>query len=46
MWDYPSQNYGGGRQGDQNYTGATPSYIIWNLLMRYTKPGQLVVDTM
>ena len=46
LWDYPSQNYGKGGQGDQNYAGATPSYIIWNLLMRYTKPGDLVVDPM
>jgi len=46
LWDYPSQNYGKGAQGDQNYAGATPSYIIWNLLMRYTKPGDLVVDPM
>ncbi len=46
LWDYPSQNYGKGSQGDQNYAGATPSYIIWNLLMRYTKPGDLVVDPM
>lgn len=44
LWDYPSQNYGEGRQGDPNYPGATPSYIIWNLLQRYTKPGQLVLD--
>jgi len=33
-------------QGDQNYIGATPSYIIWNLLQRYTKKGDLVVDPM
>jgi adenine-specific DNA-methyltransferase len=46
LWDYPSQNYGKGTQGDQNYAGATPSYIIWNLLMRYTKKGNLVVDPM
>lgn len=47
LWDYPSQNYGrDGSQGDQNYPGATPSYIIWNLLMRYTKEGDLVVDPM
>lgn len=24
--------------------GATPSYVIWNLIQRYTKPGDLVVD--
>ena len=46
LWDYPSQNYGKGTQGDQNYTGATPSYIIWNLLSRYTGKGDLVVDPM
>ncbi len=46
LWDYPSQNYGNGKQGDQDYTGATPSYIIWNLLMRYTGKGDLVVDPM
>ncbi len=46
LWDYPSQNYGSGRQGDQNYPGATPSYIVWNLLTRYTREGQFVVDPM
>jgi DNA modification methylase len=44
LWDYPSQQYGDGKQGDPNYRGATPSYIIWNLLERYTKPKDLVVD--
>lgn len=46
LWDFPSQNYGGKRQGDKGYTGATPSYIIWNLLKRYTRPGDLVIDPM
>jgi adenine-specific DNA-methyltransferase len=44
LWDYPSQHYGETVQGDPNYKGATPSYIIWNLLHRYTKPNDLVVD--
>jgi adenine-specific DNA-methyltransferase len=44
LWDYPSQNYGEGQQGDPSYVGATPSYIIWNLLKRYTKEKDLVVD--
>jgi DNA modification methylase len=44
LWDYPSQHYGAGTQGDPNYKGATPSYIIWNLLQRYTKEKDLVVD--
>ncbi|MDZ4754722.1 MAG: DNA methyltransferase [Phycisphaerae bacterium] len=33
-------------QGDKNYAGATPSWVIWQLLMRYTEPGELVVDPM
>ena len=44
LWDYPSQHYGDEIQGDQNYRGATPSYIIWNLLQRYTRERDLVVD--
>jgi DNA modification methylase len=46
LWEYPSQHYGEGMQGDQRYVGATPSYVIWNLLQRYTKPGDLIVDPM
>jgi len=46
LWDYPSQNYGDGQQGDQNYPGATPSYIVWNVIQRYTRPGDMVVDPM
>ena len=46
LWDYSSQNYPGSKQGDPNYVGATPSYLIWNLLQRYTKPKWLVVDPM
>ncbi|HVH42348.1 MAG TPA: class I SAM-dependent methyltransferase [Labilithrix sp.] len=44
LWEYPSQHYGEGQQGDSRYVGATPSYVIWNLIQRYTKPGDLVVD--
>ncbi len=44
LWEYPSQHYGDGMQGDQRYVGATPSYVIWNMIQRYTKPGELVVD--
>jgi DNA modification methylase len=46
LWDYPSQNYGEGKQGDTAYVGATPSYIVWNLLQSYTKEKDLVVDPM
>src|SRR3954454_25047044 len=45
LWDYPSQDYGEGQQGKAGYKGATPSYVIWNLLQRYTKEKDLVVDS-
>jgi DNA modification methylase len=44
LWDYPSQHYGDATQGSPLYKGATPSYIIWNLLQRYTRPNDLVID--
>src|SRR3984957_874386 len=44
LWDYPSQDYGDEEQGVAGYKGATPSYIIWNLLQRYTKEKDLVID--
>lgn len=50
LWDHRSQNYRGGlghgKQGDPDYVGATPSYVIWNLLHRYTREKWLVVDPM
>lgn len=46
FWDFPSQHYGDDDQGDGEYAGVTPSYVIWNLLQRYTKPGSAVLDPM
>lgn len=46
LWEYPSQHYGAKMQGDQAYEGATPSFVIWNLLQRYTRKNDLVVDPM
>lgn len=46
LWDHPSQHYGGEMQGDKDYAGATPSYVILNLLERYTRKRDLVVDPM
>lgn len=46
LWSYPSQHYGDGMQGSKDYAGATPSYIVWNLLQRYTRKNDLVVDPM
>ncbi len=33
-------------QGDREYIGATPSWIIWQLLSRYTRLGDKVLDPM
>ena len=44
LWDYPSQHYGDEEQGDKSYKGATPSYVIWNVVHRYTKGGETVLD--
>src|SRR5262245_3266325 len=30
--------------GDPRFEGRTPAYVIWNLLQRYTREGDLVVD--
>jgi len=46
LWEYPSQHYGRRIQGDKNYVGATPSWVIWQLLSRYTRKNDLVVDPM
>jgi DNA modification methylase len=46
LWEYPSQHYGLGVQGAKEYKGATPSYLIWNLLERYTRENDLVLDPM
>jgi hypothetical protein len=44
LWDYPSQHYGEEEQGSQAYRGATPSYVIWNVLHRFTREGDTVID--
>lgn len=46
LWDFPRQNYGGKPHGNNKYNGVTPAFVIWNLLQRYTKEGDLVVDPM
>ena len=46
LWDYPKQSYGNTPKGNNKYAGVTPAFIIWNLVQRYTKPGDLVVDPM
>jgi DNA modification methylase len=44
LWYYPSQQYSAEPMGDPRYAGRTPAYVIWNLLERYTRAGDLVVD--
>lgn len=46
LWDYPTQSYGRIPKGNNKYPGVTPAFIIYNLVQRYTKPGDLVVDPM
>lgn len=46
LWDFPRQSYGRYPKGDNKYPGVTPALLIWNLVWRYTKPGELVVDPM
>jgi adenine-specific DNA-methyltransferase len=33
-------------QGDKAYAGATPSWVIWQLLQRYTRENDIVLDPM
>ena len=46
LWDYPTQNYGDTPHGYNKYRGVTPAFIIWNLVRRYTKEDDLVIDPM
>lgn len=46
LWDFPKQSYGLTPKGDNKYAGVTPALIIYNLIWRYTAPGDLVVDPM
>lgn len=46
LWDFPKQNYGSSPKGNNKYAGVTPAELIWNLVWRYTEPGDLVVDPM
>lgn len=46
LWDFPRQSYGETLKGNNKFNGVTPAGVIWNLLQRYTEPGDLVVDPM
>jgi len=46
LWDFPRQSYGPTPKGDNKYPGVTPALVIYNMIWRYTDPGDLVVDPM
>jgi DNA modification methylase len=46
LWDYPRQSYGKTQKGSNKYAGVTPAFVIYNMVRRYTEPGDLVLDPM
>jgi len=46
LWDFPKQSYGDTPKGNNKYPGVTPAFVIYNLIYRYTEPGDLVCDPM
>lgn len=46
LWDYPRQSYGKTSKGNNKYPGVTPAFIIWNMIQRYTEPGDIILDPM
>ena len=43
LWDYPRQSYGKTPKGSNKYAGVTPAFAIYNMVRRYTEPGDLVL---
>lgn len=46
LWDFSKQGYGASPKGDNKYVGVTPALAIYNLVWKFTEPGDLVVDPM
>ncbi|MGC8764589.1 MAG: DNA methyltransferase [Brevinematia bacterium] len=46
LWDYPKQSYGDTPKGNNKYPCVTPAFIIYNMIHRYTKPGDTILDPM
>ena len=44
LWYYPTQQHTDVPLGDPRYEGRTPTYVLWNLLERYTREGDRVLD--
>jgi len=45
-WDFPTQSEGSPDAGDPSFNGVTPARRVSNLVRRYTRPGEPVVDPM
>jgi len=45
-WDFPTQSDGRSQGGDASFNGVTPARCAANLVRRYTRPGDLVIDPM
>ena len=46
LWDFREQSIPGVRIGDPSYRGVTPALGCVNVIRRFTRPGDLVVDPM
>ena len=46
VWDFPVQGAGTMPFGDAHFNGVTPALCVLNLVRRFTRPGDLVVDPM
>jgi len=44
LWYHPSAQYGDRPMGTPGYPGSTPAWVIWNVLQRYTRENDLVLD--
>lgn len=44
LWHHPTQQFGDKRMGNPAYVGRTPVHVIHNLIARYTREDDLVVD--
>jgi hypothetical protein len=45
-WDFPMQSDSDARAGDATFNGVTPARCAANLIRRYSRPNQLIVDSM
>jgi SAM-dependent methyltransferase len=45
-WSFATQSPAGRKLGNARFNGVTPALAVYNLLRRYTRPGDVVVDPM